>query len=102
MYVYFIVYYFQDGSERRTQKSNKVYEHIKKEIDIRAKRGGGPVKPAFQALSSKTKSNDLLLDTISKGLFVDANRNAAVSAGDRDLKSDVRDKKLREKYIKHS
>ena len=94
-------FYFQDGSERRTQKSNKVYEHIKKEIDIRAKRGGGPVKPAFQALSSKTKSNDLLLDTISKGLFVDANRNAAVSAGDRDLKSDVRDKKLREKYIKH-
>ena len=95
-------FYFQDGSERRTQKSNKVYEHIKKEIDIRAKRGGAPVKPAFQALSSKTKSNDLLLDTISKGLFVDANRNAAVSAGDRDLKSDVRDKKLREKYIKHS
>ena len=33
----------------------------------------------------------------SKGLFVDASRNAAVSAGDRDLKSDVRDKKLREK-----
>ena len=33
---------------------------------------------------------------------MDANRNAAVSAGDRDLKSDVRDKKLREKYIKHS
>lgn len=91
--------YVKDGSERRTQKSNKVYEHIKKEIDIRAKRGGGPVKPAFQALSSKTKSNDLLLDTISKGLFVDANRNAAVSAGDRDLKSDVRDKKLREKKI---
>ena len=99
---HFLFFYFQDGSERRTQKSNKVYEHIKKEIDIRAKRGGGPVKPAFQALSSKTKSNDLLLDTISKGLFVDANRNAAVSAGDRDLKSDVRDKKLREKYIRHS
>ena len=53
----------------------------------------------FQALSSKSKTVDLMLDNISKGLFVDASRNAAVSAGDRDLKSDVRDKKLREKYF---
>ena len=33
------------------------------------------------------------------GLFVDKSRNAAVSCGDRDLKSDVREKKLREKYF---
>ena len=56
--------------------------------------GGG----GFQASSFKSKTNDLMLETNQKGLFVDASRNAAVSAGDRDLKSDVRDKKLREKY----
>ena len=56
--------------------------------------GGG----GFQASSFKFKTNDLMLETNHKGLFVDASRNAAVSAGDRDLKSDVRDKKLREKY----
>lgn len=35
-----------------------------------------------------------------KGLFVDANRNAAVVIGDRDIKNDVQDKKRREKYRK--
>ena len=76
-----------------------MFEHIKKEIDIRAKRGFG--KPSgFQALTSKYKYIGLDRDIkdYNKGLFVDASRNAAVSAGDRDLKSDVQDKKRREKY----
>ena len=88
---------FQDGSEKKIQKANKVYEHIKKEIDIRNKRAmGKPTGLGFQASIPKFKTNDLMQEN-SKGLFVDASRNAAVSAGDRDLKSDVRDKKLREK-----
>ena len=57
---------------------------------------GKPTGLGFQASIPKFKTNDLMQEN-SKGLFVDASRNAAVSAGDRDLKSDVRDKKLREK-----
>ena len=87
----------QDGSEKKIQKSNKVYEHIKKEIDIRNKRALGKPTVGGFAVSYKSKANTLMEETNSKGLFVDASRNAAVSAGDRDLKSDVRDKKLREK-----
>lgn len=77
-----------------------MFEHIKKEIDIRAKRGFGKPSGGFQALTSKYKYIGLDRDIkeFNKGLFVDASRNAAVSAGDRDLKSDVQDKKRREKY----
>ena len=68
----------QDGTEKKIHKSNKVYEHIKKELDLRSKKG------YIKAIGYH-------------GLFVDKSRNAAVSCGDRDLKSDVREKKLREK-----
>lgn len=71
---------WKDGTEKRIHKANKVYEHIKKELDLRSKRG------YIKAVGYH-------------GLFVDKSRNAAVSCGDRDLKSDVREKKLREKYF---
>ena len=39
--------------------------------------------------------------TISQVYFVDKQRNAAVVIGDRDLKTDVKNKRKRERYSDH-
>ena len=109
-FLHLIFFIFQEGSEKKIPKQNKVYEHIKKEIDIRAKRGVGKPVGGYQAGITKIREKKIKImmdwanDPFCKGLFVDASRNAAVTGGDRDLKSDVQDKKRREKYflIKHN
>ena len=67
-------------SAKGLSKRNKVYQHIKKEIEAREKN-----KPKINAAEQV--------------FFVDKQRNAAVVIGDRDLKTDVRNKKKRERSI---
>ena len=88
---------YQEKSDIYKPKGNKVYEHIKKEIDSRSKKVKSSDKNSntYQVNSIVTRS---LYNIITEqGLFVDANRNAAVVIGDRDIKNDVQDKKRREK-----
>ena len=87
---------YQEKSDIYKTKGNKVYEHIKKEIDSRSKKVKSSDKHSntYQVIYF---TYNKLFNIIDKGLFVDANRNAAVVIGDRDIKNDVQDKKRREK-----
>ena len=64
-----------DESSKPSGRKNKVYDLIKREIDARAKR------PSVSYT----------------GMFVDKNRNAAITGGDRDLKADVKSKQRRDR-----
>ena len=64
-----------DESPKPSGRKNKVYDLIKREIDARAKR------PSVSYT----------------GMFVDKNRNAAITGGDRDLKADVKSKQRRDR-----
>ena len=64
-----------DEPSKPSGRKNKVYDLIKREIDARAKRP--PVSYT--------------------GMFVDKNRNAAITGGDRDLKADVKSKQRRDR-----
>ena len=64
-----------DEPSKPSGRKNKVYDLIKREIDARAKR------PSVSYT----------------GMFVDKNRNAAITGGDRDLKADVKSKQRRDR-----
>ena len=61
-------------------KRNKIYQHIKREIEQREKN-----KPAD-------------IPTADQVYFVDKQRNAAVVIGEKDLKTDVKNKKKKDRY----
>ena len=91
---------YQEKSDIYKSKGNKVYEHIKKEIDSRSKKVKSSEKNSNTYQVNPLFTTCLCLYNITdteQGLFVDANRNAAVVIGDRDIKNDVQDKKRREK-----
>ena len=60
-------------------KKNKIFEHLKKEIEVRNKRV--PTKE----------------DVKNQVFFVDKARNAAVVIGDKDLKAEVKQRRNKER-----
>ena len=62
-------------------KKNKIFEHLKKEIEVRNKRV--PTKE----------------DVKNQVFFVDKARNAAVVIGDKDLKAEVKQRRNKERQL---
>ena len=83
-----------ESESGKSARKNKVFQHIKKEMDLRAK-VKTVVNPAEQ-VSSFEKTTCRFNNTF-KVYFVDKQRNAAVVIGDRDLKTDVKNKRKRER-----
>ena len=67
-------------ASKELNKRNKIYQHIKREIEQREKN-----KPAD-------------IPTADQVYFVDRQRNAAVVIGEKDLKTDVKNKKKKDRY----
>ena len=66
-------------TSKELNKKNKIYQHIKREIDQKEKN-----KPADVPVSDQV-------------YFVDKQRNAAVVIGEKDLKTDVKNKKRKDR-----
>ena len=66
-------------TSKEFNKKNKIYQHIKREIDQKEKN-----KPTDVPVSDQV-------------YFVDKQRNAAVVIGEKDLKTDVKNKKRKDR-----
>ena len=66
-------------TSKELNKKNKIYQHIKREIDQKEKN-----KPTDVPVSDQV-------------YFVDKQRNAAVVIGEKDLKTDVKNKKRKDR-----
>ena len=75
----------------KSNKSNKVYEHIKKDLELRTKRNVRRTDKA-QQVRSFALYNIFKISSF-QSYFVDNARNTAVGIGDGNLKADVKDKK---------
>ena len=78
-------------TQEAPKRKNKVYELLKREMEIRAKRPAGKEDPRNQVIFVSQLP-------CSQAMFVDKSRNAAVNHGDRDLKSDVKSKQRRDRW----
>ena len=80
----------EKGRDSNKGRKNKIYENIKKEIELRAKR-------AREAKAQQVRLRNVRVGPTSphycQGTFVDKQRNAAVVLGTQDLKADVKNRR---------
>ena len=91
---------WMDKEEARKSKANAVFDQIKREIDLKSRKTHSKQENLQQVKFFNTFHIEIFYKNLV--LFVDNARNAAVNIGDRDIKTDVKAKHLRERLFQES